>query len=128
MKYILLMCFLVSAHLVAGAQTKTTTTTTSKKTQTREKARIQRGSGQYHGDRDTTPGSPMGTGGAGGQEMAGSPAGSAIETDDQTTKANNHQSTSTQKRKTTRKTTTGKTTTRSSTDATPPTRSKPQQR
>ncbi len=123
MKYILLLCFLISGQLMVSAQSKTTTTTTTKKTQTRENARIQRGSGQVHGDRDTTPGSPMGTGGAGGQEMAGSPAGSAIETNDQTDKANNHQSTTTRKRKTTTK----KTSTQSSTNATPPTRSKPQQ-
>lgn len=121
MKYILLVCLLVSSHLMAGAQDKTTTT---RKTQNAgQKARIQRGSGQYHGSKDTTPGSPMGTGGAGGQEMAGSPAGSAIETDDQTAKANNHQSTTTRKRRTTTK----KSSTRSSTDATPPTRTKPQQ-
>lgn len=60
----------------------------NKKTQTtrQTKAAQQRGSGQYHGSRDTTPGSPMGTGGAGG-DMSGSPAGSAIATDDQTSKA-----------------------------------------
>ncbi len=33
------------------------------------------------------PGSPVGTGGAGGGVMSGSPAGSAIETKDQTNKA-----------------------------------------
>ena len=43
---------------------------------------------QSHGSRDTTPGSPMGTGGAGGGDMSGSPAGSAIQTHDQTDKAN----------------------------------------
>lgn len=47
----------------------------------------QRGSGQYHGSRDTTPGSPMGTGGTGEGDMSGSPAASEIETKDQTTKA-----------------------------------------
>jgi hypothetical protein len=51
-----------------------------------EKTRQQRGAGQYHGNRDTTPGSPMGTGGAGG-DMSGSPAASAIATDDQTDQA-----------------------------------------
>lgn len=120
MKYLMLVCFLIAGHVAVDAQTKTTTTT---KTSTRQNARVLRGSGQYHGSRDTTPGSPMGTGGAGGQEMAGSPAGSAIETDDQTSKANNHQSTTRTRRKTT---TVKRTTTKSSTDATPPTRSKPQ--
>lgn len=59
-----------------------------RKTQTTKQGtnRQQRGSGQYHGSKDTTPGSPMGTGGAGG-DMSGSPAASAIETDDQTSKA-----------------------------------------
>jgi len=117
MKYLLLIGFLITGNVVVNAQNKTTTTT--KTTHTRDSARIQRGSGQYHGGRDTTPGSPMGTGGAGGSEMAGSPAGSAIETDDQTTKANNHQSTTTKKK------TTRKTTSQTSTNATPPARSKP---
>jgi hypothetical protein len=42
---------------------------------------------QHHGPKDVTPGSPVGTGGAGGGNMSGSPAGSAIETKDQTSKA-----------------------------------------
>jgi hypothetical protein len=42
---------------------------------------------QHHGPKDVTPGSPVGTGGAGGGDMSGSPAGSAIETRDQTDKA-----------------------------------------
>jgi len=46
-----------------------------------------RGSGQYHGSKDTTPGSPMGTGGAGGNEMSGSQTGSASESALQATKA-----------------------------------------
>ena len=46
----------------------------------REKKRLQRGTGQYYGSKDTTPGSPMGTGGAGGDNMSGSQAASAIET------------------------------------------------
>lgn len=73
----------------ANAQTKGNGNSAgNRKTQTARQGikRQQRGSGQYHGSRDTTPGSPMGTGGAGG-DMSGSPAGSAIETDDQTSKA-----------------------------------------
>jgi hypothetical protein len=42
---------------------------------------------QSHGPRDVTPGSPVGTGGAGEGNGAGSPAGSAIQTKDQTEKA-----------------------------------------
>jgi hypothetical protein len=42
---------------------------------------------QYHGPKNVTPGSPVGTGGAGGGDMSGSPAGSQIETKDQTSKA-----------------------------------------
>jgi hypothetical protein len=56
-------------------------------TQTKKTAGQQRGTGKIYGARDTTPGSPMGTGGAGGEDMSGSPAGSAIETKDQTSKA-----------------------------------------
>jgi hypothetical protein len=33
----------------------------------------------YHGEHDYTPGSPIGTGGAGGNTMSGSPQGSASE-------------------------------------------------
>lgn len=67
----------------ANAQTTGgTTTAAQKKTQInkQEKKRIQRGTGQYYGSKDTTPGSPMGTGGAGGDNMSGSPAASANET------------------------------------------------
>lgn len=85
MKYFLIIIVMIAAH--ADAQTTGGTNTTQRKTQAgkQEKKRVQRGTGQYYGNKDTTPGSPMGTGGAGG-DMSGSPAGSAIETDDQTTK------------------------------------------
>jgi hypothetical protein len=77
MKYLLILLMSFSFTVSSYAQTgKKTTTKTSK--------RVQRGTGQYHGSRDTTPGSPMGTGGSGGDDMSGSPAGSAIETKDQT--------------------------------------------
>ena len=61
----------------AGASQKRTTV--SKK----EKKRLKRGTGQYYGNKDTTPGSPMGTGGAGGGDMSGSQEGSALESSDQ---------------------------------------------
>lgn len=79
------MCGIFMAFTtLSQAQTKKTVQSTQRKVQTTAQ---HRGTGQYHGARDTTPGSPMGTGGAGGGEMAGSPAGSAIETKDQTEKA-----------------------------------------
>jgi hypothetical protein len=74
----------MATTIMAEAQTKQGAQNKQPKTQTTPQ---QRGTGQYHRSRDTTPGSPMGTGGAGGGEMAGSPAGSAIETKDQTEKA-----------------------------------------
>jgi hypothetical protein len=77
MKYILVLILSICCTISTPAQT-------NKKAQTKTSKRVQRGSGQYHGSRDTTPGSPMGTGGAGGSDMSGSPAGSAIETKDQT--------------------------------------------
>jgi hypothetical protein len=77
MKYLLILLISLSCAVSLQAQTgKKATPKTSK--------RVQRGAGQYHGSRDTTPGSPMGTGGSGGDDMSGSPAGSAIETKDQT--------------------------------------------
>ena len=84
MKYLLLCGMFVAATTFSEAQTKATKQNKQSKVQTTPQ---QRGTGQYHGARDTTPGSPMGTGGAGGGEMSGSPAGSAIETRDQTEKA-----------------------------------------
>lgn len=89
MRYLLMLIILIGGTGFANAQTTGAGKTGgNKKTQTtrQTKAAQQRGSGQYHGSRDTTPGSPMGTGGAGG-DMSGSPAGSAIATDDQTSKA-----------------------------------------
>lgn len=90
MKCLALLFAITSLIIEANAQTSggTNQSGAQKKSQLnkQEKKRIQRGSGLYHGSKDTTAGSPMGTGGAGG-DMSGSPAGSAIETDDQTNKA-----------------------------------------
>jgi hypothetical protein len=86
MKYFMIAGIFLSIAATSEAQTKPATQTKQRKVQTTTTTQ-QRGTGQYHGARDTTPGSPMGTGGAGGGEMAGSPGGSAIETKDQTQKA-----------------------------------------
>ena len=76
----------------------------------------QRGTGQYYGSRDTTPGSPMGTGGT-GEGMSGSPAGSALETREHQTEvrdslnnaaASNAVNTTTKKTRSTKQTTTRK--------------------
>ncbi len=89
MRYLLMLVFIIAVTGFSYAQTTGATNQSgNKKTQAarRTTTRQQRGSGQYHGSRDTTPGSPMGTGGAGG-DMSGSPAASAVQTDDQTSKA-----------------------------------------
>ncbi len=89
MKYLLTLIILIVGAAGVNAQTTGKAKQVGqRKTQMnkQEKKRIQRGTGHYHGSRDTTPGSPMGTGGTGG-DMSGSPAASAIETDDQTSKA-----------------------------------------
>ena len=88
MRYVLIVIILIAGTDLLNAQTGGNTNSSgNKKRQATNLSRQQRGTGQYHGSRDTTPGSPMGTGGAGGGEMSGSPAGSAIETNDQTSKA-----------------------------------------
>ena len=88
MRYLLIIIILIAGTEFSNAQTSgSTNSSPNKKRQATKLSREQRGTGQYHGSRDTTPGSPMGTGGAGGGEMSGSPAGSAIETNDQTSKA-----------------------------------------
>ncbi len=82
-----MLIIFIMGHSCIIAQTPADTNTAAKKKMLNsKKARQQRGTGQYYGSKDTTPGSPMGTGGAGG-DMSGSPAGSAMETDDQTDKA-----------------------------------------
>lgn len=90
MKYLLTLTVFITLASVSNAQTgggtKQTGNQRRQQINKREKKRLQRGTGHYYGNKDTTPGSPMGTGGAGG-DMSGSPAGSAIETDDQTSKA-----------------------------------------
>lgn len=85
MRYLLIIIILIAGTEFSNAQTSGSTNSSgNKKRQATKLSREQRGTGQYHGSRDTTPGSPMGSGGAGGGEMSGSPAGSAIETNDQT--------------------------------------------
>lgn len=94
MRYLLIIIILIAGTEFSNAQTSGSTNSSgNKKRQAMKLSREQRGTGQYHGSRDTTPGSPMGTGGAGGGEMSGSPAGSAIETDDQTSKADTNRDT-----------------------------------
>ena len=79
MKYILIISIIVVNALLADAQTGGGGNSRAQtgKTTVNKSAAQQRGTGQYHGSKDTTPGSPMGTGGAGGNEMSGSPSGSA---------------------------------------------------
>jgi hypothetical protein len=87
MRYLLMLIIFIAGRTFVIAQTSAAAKTAGqKKIQNSKKARQQRGTGQYHGSKDTTPGSPMGTGGAGG-DMSGSPAGSAMETDDTAIKA-----------------------------------------
>jgi len=92
MKYMIIFSIFIGSVLLTSAQSSvggnTTRQTGKANTQAKKSAAQLRGSGQYHGSKDTTPGSPMGTGGAGGNEMAGSPAGSASETAVQSGKAN----------------------------------------
>ncbi len=120
MKYILIAAGLLfgTANLHAqtvgsgqrtGGATSPSPNTTSGKGNTSAGRNIPR----LHGPRDVTPGSPVGTGGAGGGDMSGSPAGSAIETKDQTNKAvinqgsqSGKKASATQKKTTQRKTNT----------------------
>jgi len=73
MKRLILFSVLTTFLVASHAQTGKTGTPGRKSTI------LARGTGQYHGSKDTTPGSPMGTGGAGGNEMSGSQKGSAAE-------------------------------------------------
>jgi len=95
MRYLLMLIAFAAIVSTADAQTTGGTATGQNKTPVSkpEKKRIQRGTGQYYGNKDTTPGSPVGTGGAGG-DMSGSPAASAIATDDEATKADVNKDTS----------------------------------
>ena len=89
MKQLLILITFIAGAVAVNAQTVSGSGTSRQKKivpSAEDSARKQRGTGQTYGSRDTTPGSPMGTGGAGG-DMSGSPAASAIETDDQTSKA-----------------------------------------
>src|SRR4051794_24560024 len=88
MKSLLMLCILLLSLNATKAQTAGATTANQKKSQIKKQGKkpIKKGNGQYYGSKDTTPGSPVGTGGAGG-DMSGSPAASAIETDDQAIKA-----------------------------------------
>jgi hypothetical protein len=89
MKHLLLASFFIAGTFFAHSQSASGTRTgTAKNNNNVKKTSTQvRGTGQYHGSKDTTPGSPMGTGGAGGSEMSGSPAGSASKTALQKSKA-----------------------------------------
>lgn len=94
MRYLLVIVILIAGTKFSNAQTSDSTNSSgNKKRQATRLSREQRGTGQYHGNRDTTPGSPMGTGGAGGGGMGGSRAASAIGTNDQTSKAEANQDT-----------------------------------
>jgi len=90
MKQLIIGTFLVALALHSNSQTTggNTGTAQSGKTssQTKKPNYQVKGATQYHGSKDTTPGSPMGTGGAGGNEMSGSTKGSASESAMQSTK------------------------------------------
>jgi hypothetical protein len=92
MKQVWITAILLVGSILTNAQTTPASGSTGKTnnagTQPKKSAAQARGSGQYHGSKDTTPGSPMGTGGAGGNEMSGSPAASASETAIQPEKSN----------------------------------------
>ncbi len=92
MKYVIIAAGLLFATANLQAQTagtgqKTGGATSSSSNTSKGKTSAGNNIPQSHGSKDLTPGSPVGTGGAGGGDMSGSPAGSAIETKDQTSKA-----------------------------------------
>jgi hypothetical protein len=92
MKYVLIAAGLLfgTANLqaqTAGTGQKTGGATSSSSNTSKGKTSAGNNIPQSHGSKDLTPGSPVGTGGAGGGDMSGSPAGSAIQTKDQTSKA-----------------------------------------
>ena len=114
MKYILIAAALTLSSISLQAQTpgtgqRTGAATSGSNSSNKQNVPAGQRSTQTHGSRDTTPGSPMGTGGAGGGDMSGSPAGSAIQTRDQTDKANENRHQSTKKTSSQPKTTRKKT-------------------
>ena len=92
MKHLWITGIMVLTSILTNAQKQPAAVSAGKTSNARvqaEKSATQaRGTGQYHGSKDTTPGSPMGTGGTGGNEMSGSPAASASETAVQPEKSN----------------------------------------
>jgi len=90
MKQALMVPFLLLFSIAVDAQTSGSGTGTSQGgkagAQVKKGTTPAKGATEYHGSKDTTPGSPMGTGGAGGNEMSGSPKGSAAESAIQSTK------------------------------------------
>jgi hypothetical protein len=90
MKRVFIVPFLLAMAIYCDAQTPGASADSSRTgkagTQVKKGNSQEKGTGQYHGSKDTTPGSPMGTGGAGGNEMSGSPKGSAAESAIQPTK------------------------------------------
>jgi hypothetical protein len=100
MKILITTAAIIFATTVASAQTAGTGQRTGSATSqpnggsSRNSAADQKGTTgkkqiipKSHGPKDVTPGSPVGTGGAGEGNLAGSPAGSAVQTNDQTEKA-----------------------------------------
>lgn len=82
MKYFLVLSIFIGSALLTNAQSASVGTSEKQhktRSQGRKSAAPISGRGLYHGSKDTTPGSPMGTGGAGGEGLSGSPAGSASE-------------------------------------------------
>jgi hypothetical protein len=85
MKHLLIVGIFIGSTFLANSQS---VSGSGKKSKSVRKSPAQmRGTGQYHGSKDTTPGSPMGTGGAGGSGMSGSPKGSESKTALQQSKA-----------------------------------------
>ena len=87
MKYLLILGAFLATGLFVNAQSSGGQSSNGN-AKGKKTAAQTRGTGQYHGSKDTTPGSPMGTGGAGGSGMSGSPAGSASQSALQKSKAN----------------------------------------
>ncbi len=87
MKYLLMLTTLLFVSIFVEAQTggavRLRRSVNKKAANDSNVNQANQGSVPYHGSKDTTPGSPMGTGGAGGGDMSGSSAGSAIGTQEQ---------------------------------------------
>jgi len=85
-KWMILSIFMASA-IYGDSQTQGSGAASSQAAKAGTQAKKSDGV-KYHGSKDTTPGSPMGSGGAGGNEMSGSPKGSASEAVLQSNKPN----------------------------------------